>query len=338
MDPSHLFLSMADADFSRYDHHMDPDGIYADECNSPCAESCRSQCGEDGEADICYDPNCDEISDLCTNDSCVDQIKCCPVSCPVPALSENDEDAAVTLASIGSGDQPAGSLLDGDLSLHSQDSLHLASSTSPQTSLMSSPISRLTLIDDLILHHNPSQPPHATPHFRPCPLDNATFITRRCMLPRSVYDGADAQCVIQATEATNPHMLANPCGVFLSGPDDVIPHIASTHPHAFNTLQSYLEAGATYSRLNESNRLAFYSPWMPWVSQSLATAGAYSTRAIARLLPRRLMIPLPHKLSKVTQPLTPSTSGLSSAANGKRTQASSATKVSTTRRAYTNMC
>ncbi|PKS06551.1 hypothetical protein jhhlp_007299 [Lomentospora prolificans] len=290
MDPSHLFLSMTDSVFSRYDHHIGTDGMYIDRCNSPCAESCRSQCGEDGEADICCDPNCDEISDLCTNDSCVDQIKCCPGSCPVPVLSENDEDAAATLASIGSGDQPAGSLVDGELSLHTQSSLRLTASTSPESSLMSSPhLSsqystiypnyfmqqpmmmglypsfpgefglNLELVDDLIMHHNPQQPSPSTPHFRPCPLDNAPFVTRRCMLPRSTYDGTDTQSLMQNAEAANPQILPSACGVFLSGPDDVIPHIASTHPHAFNTLQSYLEASATDSRLSESNRLAFLS-------------------------------------------------------------------------------
>jgi len=294
MDPSHLFLSMADSDsvFPSYDQAMASNGMYLDRCNSPCPESCQSQCGEDGEADICCDPNCDEISDLCTDSNCVDQIKCCPSSCPAPVLSENDEDAAATLASIGSGDQPTNHLVDGDLSVQTQGSLRLAASSSPQSSLMSSPhLSsqyptmfpnyfiqqplmmgiyppfpgefglNLELVDDLIMHHNPQQQPsQSAPHFRPCPLDNAPFHTRRCMLPRPVYHGADTQqALTQTADTANPHMLPSACGVFLSGPDEVLPHIASTHPHAFNTLQSYLEANATDPRLSESNRLAFVS-------------------------------------------------------------------------------
>lgn len=291
---SHLSFFAGDGDsvFPRY-VPMDSDAMYLNRCSSPCAESCKSQCGDDGDADICHDPNCEDGSDFCTDSDCVDQVDCSLNTCPITGLSSGDEDAAATLASIhgGSSDPSTSPGADGELSTQTQSSLRLATSASPQSSLMASPpLSQYTstfpnyfpyqpmamgfypslpgdfgmnldLVDDLIMHHNPQQPSHShsTPHFRPCPLDNAQLLTRRCMLPRAAYHEPAAQSLGQMAEANNYDLLPDPCGVYLSGPDEVLPHIANNHPRAFTTLQSYLETSSTAPGMSEANKAALLS-------------------------------------------------------------------------------
>ncbi|SPN96757.1 uncharacterized protein DNG_00277 [Cephalotrichum gorgonifer] len=295
MNPSHLFFPMGDADsvFPRY-IPMEGDAAYLDRCTSPCAESCESQCGEDGDADVCCDPNCEDVADLCTefctDADCVDQVKCSSNICPITGLSSPDEDAAATLASIGTSDPSTSPRADGDLSAQTESSLRLSVPTSPQDSFITSPPMsghytgafpnlfphqpmtmgfyptlpgdfgvNLDLVDDLIMHHNPQQPSHQVPHFRPCPLDNAPLLTRRCRLPRSVYDGVGAQPLHQMAGTNNYGLLPDSCGVYLSGPDDVLPHIASNHPQQYMTLQSYFDTNAAAPRINETNKMALLS-------------------------------------------------------------------------------
>lgn len=294
MDPSDLTLFMGDGDsvFPRY-VPMDGDAMYLERCSSPCAESCKSQCGEDGDADICRDPDCEDVSDFCTDTDCLEQVACSSNACPVTGLSPADEEAAAaTLASIHgrSSVSSASPGVDGELSTQAQSSLRLATSASPQSSLMASPALsahytntfpnyyahqpmtmgfyqttpadfgiNLDLVDDLITHHNPQYPSHSTPHFRPCPLDNAPLLTRRCMLPRGAYHEPDAQSMGRMVEANNYDMLPDACGVYLSGPDEVLPHIASNHPRAFTSLQSYLEASTTVPGMNDMNKAALLS-------------------------------------------------------------------------------
>ena len=294
MDPSHLSFFTGDGDsvFPRY-VPMDNDAMYLNRCDSPCAESCKSQCGEDGEADICHDPNCEDVSDFCTDADCVDRVACSFNKCPVTGISSGDEDAAATLASIhGGSSEGASPGVDGELSTQTQSSLRLATSASPQSSLIASPPlsaqytgtfpnyfphqpmsmpfypalhgdfgMNLDLVDDLIMHHNPQQQSHShsTPHFRPCPLDNAQLLTRRCMLPRSMYHEPDAQSLGQMTEANNFDLIQDACGVYLSGPDEVLPHIANNHPRAFTTLQSYLQTNATAPGITDANKAALLS-------------------------------------------------------------------------------
>lgn len=295
MVPSHLSFFTGDGDsvFPRY-APMDNDAIYTNRCVSPCAESCKSQCGEDGEADVCHDPNCEDVSDFCTDADCVDQVACSFNKCPVTGLSSGDEDAAATLASIqGSSSDPGASPgVDGELSTQTQSSLRIATSASPQSSLMASPplssqytgtlpnclphqpmtmpfyptipgdfSMNLDLVDDLIMYHNPQQQshPHSSPHFRPCPLDNAQLLTRRCMLPRSAYPEPDATSLGQMAGANNYDLLQDACGMYLSGPDEVLPHIANNHPRAFTTLQSYLQTSATAPGMSEASKAALLS-------------------------------------------------------------------------------
>ena len=295
MDPSHLSIFAGDGNsvFPRY-VPIDTDPMYLNRCASPCAESCKSQCGEDGEADICDDPNCEDVSDFCTDADCVDQVACSLNSCPVTGLSSGDEDAAATLASIHgrSSDSATSPGVDGELSTQTQGSLHLTASASPQSSLIASPSMsaqyassfqnyfphqpmttgfypslpgdfdmNLDLVDDLIMHHNPQHTTdsHSTPHFRPCPLDNAQLLTRRCMLPRAAYHQSDAQSLDQTAGASSYDFFSDHCGVYLSGPDDVLPHIANNHPRAFTTLQSYLETSTSAPGMSETNKAALLS-------------------------------------------------------------------------------
>lgn len=236
-------------------------------CNSDCAGSCPSQCGEP--VGVCCDDDACGPPDLCVDEDCHGATAPCKE--PACSLSDNEAAAAVTLTTFG--DKSAAGQSDGLNNMQTvpptpnqADISYLDLPAVPCSSLsldnsygnanmfsgeMWDVAPEFILANHILQYHDPS---HHEGHVRPCIADKPSSVMTMCSLPK--HDTVNG-------DALNAHSSDGVCGFQIQDPYAFAQHIFQqhrpsmaqsnlTHPHYHPMLSTHHFSSTTSPSTNIS--------------------------------------------------------------------------------------